>query len=221
MRERHGDRPDTPVTEPAPTLTSKARSDVWVVDRRTNSKAAGGGMEPTVPVPMDRPAPTLTSKAGGQWVFRNGAQANATKRTMDAPAPTILASADNGDSAWVYERPATTVCADPRIAPPGYRTGEQRSLTPSVPSEQVQDGDYNGEAIKLTVREALILQSFRPDYPVQGTRSKKFEQIGNAIPPGLARAVLSVLSDPALNDEAVAEMDARIGPGPDAERGGR
>lgn len=135
MTNRHGERPDTPITEPAPTITSKARSDVWVVDRRTNSKAAGGGMTETVPVPMDRPAPTLTGKAGGQWVFH---------------------------------LPATTY--------------------------QVRSGDYEGtEPIKLTVAEAAALQSFRPDYPWQGTRSKQFEQIGNAVPPVLAAAVLGAL----------------------------
>jgi hypothetical protein len=43
MTDRYGERQDRPITEPAHTLTSKGRSDVWVVDRRTNSKAAGGG----------------------------------------------------------------------------------------------------------------------------------------------------------------------------------
>lgn len=31
MTDRHGDRPDTPVTEPAPVITSKARSARWVL----------------------------------------------------------------------------------------------------------------------------------------------------------------------------------------------
>lgn len=35
MTERHGERPDTPVDEPAPVVTSKWRSDEWIVlDRR-------------------------------------------------------------------------------------------------------------------------------------------------------------------------------------------
>ncbi len=48
-------------------------------------------------------------------------------------------------------------------------------------------------SVKLLIEEGLVLQSFRPDYPVQGTMSKKWEQIGNAIPPLLAAAVLGSL----------------------------
>lgn len=149
MTERYGERRDHPVDEPAPTLTSKARSDVWVVDRRTNSRAAGGGQAPTVPVPMSRPAPTMTGKSGTQWVFH---------------------------------RPSTCVMGDPRIAAPGYRGGhDDRSTT------------MMADAIRITLQEALILQSFDPAYPVQGTKTKQFEQVGNAVPPRLAQAVLEAL----------------------------
>lgn len=47
MTERYGDRPDHPATDPAPTVITKSRS--WlVVDRRTNSKGAGGSYRPDV-----------------------------------------------------------------------------------------------------------------------------------------------------------------------------
>ena len=47
--------------------------------------------------------------------------------------------------------------------------------------------------IQITTQDALLLQSFRPDYPVQGSKTKQFEQIGNAIPPLLARRVLEAV----------------------------
>lgn len=46
----------------------------------------------------------------------------------------------------------------------------------------------------LTIVEALTIQSFRPDYPVQGTKGKQGEQIGNAVPPLLAAHVLGALT---------------------------
>ena len=158
----------------------------FAVDRRTNSRAAGGGLVPTVTVPMSRPAPT--GIAGGQWKLIDR-QPNGAVRCADEPAPTITGSLDNGNKGWVYERPATTVCADPRLSPPGYR---------GRPEDYADDGTYTGErsmdnAVKLTIGEALVLQSFAADYPVQGTKTKQFEQIGNAVPPVLAAAVISAL----------------------------
>jgi DNA (cytosine-5)-methyltransferase 1 len=90
-------------------------------------------------------------------------------------------------------QPATTVCGDPRITARNHHDEGSQGKTPKS-TAQVRAGDYDGtEPIKLTIEEGLILQSFDPSYPVQGTKSKKWEQIGNAIPPLLAKAVLGGL----------------------------
>ena len=141
-----------------------------------------------------RPAPTVSgggARAGGAEPFANSAMrrrmalhTNRDQRPdgsrqvveVDRPAPALTTKAGGQ---WVWDRPATTVQGDPRLAGPGHRdrAGGQRQ--------------FDGDAVRISVAEALAWQSFRADYPVQGTKTSRFRQVGNAVPPLLARAVLA------------------------------
>ena len=46
---------------------------------------------------------------------------------------------------------------------------------------------------QVSVAEAGVLQSFPPGYPWQGTRSEQYQQVGNAVPPLLAIALLEAV----------------------------
>lgn len=82
---------------------------------------------------------------------------------------------------WTATRPATTIAGDPRCSAPGH--------TGSPGKERQQTG-----AIRLTLPEGLTLQGFPPDWPVQGTKTAQWLQVGNAIPPPLAKAILTQLA---------------------------
>lgn len=109
---------------------------------------------------------------------RVAAGAGNQPRDVDAPAATI----DSGirQAEWVDGRPATTIAGDSRVFQPGGH---------HEPGQQSQN------AVRVSVQEASILQSFPPDYPWQGSRTKQYEQIGNAVPPTMAQAVLGALLD--------------------------
>lgn len=142
------------------------------------------------PRSADRPAPALTGKARSDgWVYVNGNQANAARRDDDQPAPTLHFGHALNNVEWTECRPATTVQGDPRIAEPGWR---------GKPEDYDEDGNYHGkgqgtDAVRVTIEEAAALQSFPPGYAFKGSRTKQFEQVGNAVPPLMARAILAAL----------------------------
>ncbi len=107
-------------------------------------------------------------------------------RPMDQAAPTI------GTKGTAYLlRPAPTVTST-----------EVKSTRASAAS----GGEFNGgpdrasDALflgtgrrRLTVEECARLQDFPPGHPFQGTKTSRYRQVGNAVPPTLARVVAEVV----------------------------
>lgn len=131
--------------------------------------------------PQTQPADTLTGKGTAYWL-RMGNQEKSAVRGIEQPAPTVLFGARSNKVEWFHTRPATTVvgsfCPDV-ISAPGYRLTESR--------QNAEGG------VRVTVAEGGVLQSFPPDYPWSGSRTKQYQCVGNAIPPRLAAHILGAL----------------------------
>lgn len=203
---RSGSRPQgrkRSVDAPAPVVTSRADQLEWSKDEPSTefpSLTAGTG-EKEATRRADEPAPTLRFgqrlntvawsgepptpyNSRDQRDTRSGEPVLARQRPIDEPAPTIAGESRN--DSWVHERPATTIQGDPRVWPPGHKMNAADEA-----AGREGYGDRAGtEAVRVTADEAAVLQSFPSGYPWQGTRTKVFEQIGNAIPPLLALAIL-------------------------------
>ncbi len=155
----------------------------------TNNQTHGGRRPQGLCRPLDAPAHTLDTASrswtfhGREWAFRNRPRHPEVLRDPDTPAPTIIA---RGHQSWVHRRPATTVACDPRIARPG---GKRNARDPHAPGR-------SQDAIRVTVTQAAILQGFPAGYPWQGSRSRQFAQVGNAVPPPLARRVVEEATRP-------------------------
>lgn len=146
--------------------------------------------------PITWPAPTHTKQAGmftAKWVTM--AEALGWGMT-ERPFVTIATSSPTGgprmggcggsaaratvtterDEGWWIERPATTINGDPRVSAPGRHDPEV-------------SGSQQADAIRLEFHELATLQGFPADWRWCGTKTSIARQIGNAVPPALARVL--------------------------------
>lgn len=143
--------------------------------------------------PETQPADTLTGKGTAYWLRLPQSIAGGPRAERQADEPSVTVTSNFDRAKWVHERPATTVvgsfCPDV-ISAPGYRTKESR--------QNAEGG------VRVSVAEGGVLQSFPADYPWQGSRTKQYQQVGNAVPPRLAAHVLAALTGhtAALTDRA-------------------
>jgi len=115
----------------------------------------------------------------GAWTLRVKPTATMRERVRRDEEPAMALAFGHNAAGWQWHRPATTIAGDPRCTSPHSGGGRGESMS--------------HDAIRLTVPEGLTLQGFPPDYPVRGTKTAQWLQIGNAIPPPLAKAILAQL----------------------------
>lgn len=173
----------------------------WVLRTGNNSELGDGSLKP-YERSVNGPAPTFAAGDGGKWSLRTsfGQPAAGPKRTGSGshgthemnPAARPSHAVTTKAKDWTLTRPATTVQGDPRIGHPGHKDREGG------------ESQFAQDSVRITVAEAAVLQSFPAEYPWCGTKTKQFEQVGNAIPPLLAEHVLAMAAGTARRSEAAA-----------------
>jgi DNA (cytosine-5)-methyltransferase 1 len=124
-------------------------------------------------------------------------------RAITEPCATITGA---GSAAWVFDRPATTVQTGQVVSFPGHHPAHSESPGhqsadaidardwPTSQPETADAGDNTAaRSVRVSVAQAAALQTFPHDWPWQGPKTARYRQIGNAVPPRLAAAILATL----------------------------
>ena len=127
----------------------------------------------TRPVHLPRrtaPPPTMAAalgwQPGGEWLDRRNDQSQSGEV----------------DPHWPMYRPATTIAGRLLVTDPGGNANRFNGKAKS-----------RNDGYRVSVTEAAVLQGFPSSYPWAGRPGSIPEQIGNAVPPAMARAILGAV----------------------------
>lgn len=178
---------------------SMAEALGWGMTARPSMTVTGGGAATGGAEPFGNGARQSMSREldAGRWVPRSNysdggrpgttaAERGLAERPVSVPSFTVTPKG----CTWVFERPATTIQGDARVGQPGHKCMTKDCHTGRGTTRQFDQG-----SLRITPEEAATLQSFPAEHAWKGTKTKVHQQIGNAIPPLLARAALGFVRD--------------------------
>lgn len=179
--EENGERKNRTADLPAPTLTGEAHRWDW---EERGMKLCPTNLRPNAALrSMDQPAPTMAfGHETPRWVPPEE-EAEYRSRLAEEVEPRVNnQSGTEFDLAWPADRPAPVIAGRDIVTMPGANANRFNGATKS-----------RNDGIRVTVQEAGVLQSFPADFQWQGNKGEQFLQVGNAVPPLLAEAVLKTL----------------------------
>lgn len=160
----------------------------FLVETMTGSAVPSGNyMDPAA-----KPARTVCGARLPRWCY-TGSQTTLAggrrryRRSTDRPAAVVDSKADE----WYLAHPGRSY-----DNPPKRRSARQPAPTVAL-GHNITSWNMEGPGdnkVPLTLADMAVLQDFAPDFPFQGNKSQVSRQIGNAVPVGLARAILAAIT---------------------------
>jgi DNA (cytosine-5)-methyltransferase 1 len=155
-------------------------------DRRDDVVLCPTNLRPNAALrPLHHPAPTMAfGHETPRWVTPDELAAYRARVAAEVAPRVNNQSGNDYDLAWPAYRPAPTIASRGLVTMPGENANRHNPAA----TKSRNDG------IRVTVQEAAILQSFPPEFPWRGPKTRQFLQVGNAVPPGLALHLLRAVA---------------------------
>lgn len=175
---------DGPITPPQPT-----HSRYWERNptRLDEGVAPWTSMRTALNWGPDMPPMLLRSNYG-----TNGVAANRGTRQDTLPAPTVTGKVNR--NLWVQARNAGPGAQRrPRpVDAPSYtlRANGSGSHPAGVEWREADSDQVGSSAVRVTVKEAQLLQTYPEDFTFSGSGANQYLQIGNAVPPLFGRRLI-------------------------------
>ncbi|NGO73737.1 DNA cytosine methyltransferase, partial [Streptomyces boncukensis] len=155
--------------------------------------------------PVTAPAPTHTEHPRGADLFGESlpgwvSMAGALGWDTGVQVVTRGDRKTSGGNVFCADRPSWALTEKTRSWVLRHNSQKNATIRPlSAPAGTLFFGHHLNEVVwtdgqdkrSITESEAAVLQTFPADYPWQGARTKRFEQIGNAVPPLLAAHIIA------------------------------
>ena len=179
-----------PKLQPWRTVRQALGIGLETIGQTSPATAKGGNLWRSADAPSVT-IPELTTSGGWNGVHariigggsnprgKDAAHERTYRDLTDEPSTTVAAEQIGNAGPFVLDAPMPTMSAG------GHANGRS-AVSANAHTRRMFDA---AGIRRLTVAECATLQDFPPDHPWQGTQTSRYRQVGNAVPPTLARVV--------------------------------